>query len=295
MIEMIKMIKRILDKVHKAYNSLIYYSYPISKKILIDADMTQRNFGDDMNVFLVEAITGKKVFLARNIFHKNLTKYLIIGSILEWFTDENSIVWGSGAMYGDRKVRKPKQICAVRGKFSRELLLRNNIECPEIYGDPALLLPILYSPKVEKKYRLGIIPHVAHRDNLQIRGLCSQSGVKFIDFGNYTNWKDVVEQINECSAIASSSLHGLILADAYKIPNVWFSTAYCLTGGTFKFCDYFSGVGRETATSPIFLDESVTVDSLLERAKEYKGIDWNPEPLIKAAPFKLKNLQPITW
>lgn len=278
----------------KAYNSLIFYSYPKNQKLLIDAELGKKNFGDEMNLFLMEALTSRKVFFVRNIFYRNSIKYLVIGSVLEWLTDSNTIIWGTGSMHGDRKLKKPKQVCAVRGKYSREQFLRNNIECPEIYGDPALLLPMVYSPQVDKKYRLGIIPHISHRSNLHIKKLCGQSGVKFIDFGNYTDWKDVVNQINECSVIASTSLHGLIVSDAYGIPNVWMSASEPLSGGLFKFFDYFSGVSRKDE-EPIFLDESVTVDSLLERAKEYKGIDWNPEPLIKAAPFKLKNLQPITW
>ena len=288
------MIGRMLNRVRKAYNSLIFYSYPKNQKLLIDAELGKKNFGDEMNLFLMEALTSRKVFFVRNIFYRNSIKYLVIGSVLEWLTDSNTIIWGTGSMHGDRKLKKPKQVCAVRGKYSREQFLRNNIECPEIYGDPALLLPMVYSPQVDKKYRLGIIPHISHRSNLHIKKLCGQSGVKFIDFGNYTDWKDVVNQINECSVIASTSLHGLIVSDAYGIPNVWMSASEPLSGGLFKFFDYFSGVSRKDE-EPIFLDESVTVDSLLERAKEYKGIDWNPEPLIKAAPFKLKNLQPITW
>ena len=55
---------------------------------------------------------------------------------------------------------------------------------------------------------------------------------------------DVVRDISTCEAIVSSSLHGLIVADALEIPNVRVSFHGRLKGGDFKFEDYASGVGR---------------------------------------------------
>ena len=57
-------------------------------------------------------------------------------------------------------------------------------------------------------------------------------------------WTKVVDYICSCKIILSSSLHGLIISDAYKIPNIWLNE-YSLNEGTFKFKDYFQSQNRE--------------------------------------------------
>ena len=52
----------------------------------------------------------------------------------------------------------------------------------------------------------------------------------------------VVREIASCAAVLSTSLHGLIVADAYDIPAAWATLAPDLMGGTFKFHDYESNV-----------------------------------------------------
>src|SRR5690606_5814540 len=52
--------------------------------------------------------------------------------------------------------------------------------------------------------------------------------------------EELVDRVCECEVIASSSLHGLIVADAYEIPRVWLKLSDNILGGEFKFLDYFS-------------------------------------------------------
>ena len=56
---------------------------------------------------------------------------------------------------------------------------------------------------------------------------------------------ETLRAIGECEMIASSSLHGLIVADALGIPNWRVSFARELKGGDFKFRDYALVVGRQ--------------------------------------------------
>jgi len=56
----------------------------------------------------------------------------------------------------------------------------------------------------------------------------------------------VVDAINTCRYVASSSLHGLIVANAYGIPAVWTTFADTLAGDDTKFFDYYESVGNSS-------------------------------------------------
>ena len=86
---------------------------------------------------------------------------MVIGSIIDWMTNKDSIIWGSGVRNPDNPLPAiPHKVLAVRGPLTRKYLVSQGVECPEIYGDPALLLPKFYSPPiVDKKYSIGIILH----------------------------------------------------------------------------------------------------------------------------------------
>ena len=193
------------------------------------------NFGDSaINSYLVEKITGKKPRLVSISGRVNEENYLISGSVLG-SADKDSIVWGAGFLSkADGLSIKPRQIHAVRGKLTRQRLLEQGIECPKTYGDPALLMPRFYKPDITKTDATGLIPHYNdHKlakkyfdDNYKVIDICS--GVE-----------NVIKQALSCSFIYSSSLHGLIIADAYNIPSAWVKTDATI-GGRFKFSDYFS-------------------------------------------------------
>lgn len=57
----------------------------------------------------------------------------------------------------------------------------------------------------------------------------------------------VIKQIKQCKYIASSSLHGLIIADAYHIPNIRIVDydTFAYPACNYKFEDYYSALGLE--------------------------------------------------
>lgn len=68
---------------------------------------------------------------------------------------KNTEVWGAGIIDGTKKLRyKPKKVYAVRGPLTRKVLLAQGVKCPEIYGDPALLVAKYYQPKIEKNINM---------------------------------------------------------------------------------------------------------------------------------------------
>ena len=211
--------------------------------------LKHRNWGDDINVHLIGMISKKNVIIRnQSLFHRISKKvnYICIGSILGWYENKNSEVWGTGFISKEAKLKYiPKKIHSVRGKLTRQKLLDVGIECPESYGDPALLLSKYYNPKVSKKYRVGFVPHYVDYENdilnsyIDIHNDCIKIKLK-----DYDKWTDVIDQICSCEVILSSSLHGLIVSDSYGIPNVWINLSDEIYGGDFKYFDYFSSVNR---------------------------------------------------
>lgn len=153
------------------------------------------------------------------------------------------IIWGSGILEPDPIVGAFSQSDHVRVVSSRgplSALQSGHSKLP--MGDPGLLADRVYG-KVEKAHRIGIIPHHSQwRNSHFIESLQADKRLTLIDVRN-ENGGEVVRQIAACEYVISSSLHGLIVADAYGIPNFW-----CEGPGigktSFKFLDYALSVGR---------------------------------------------------
>ncbi len=291
-----------MKKIIKKISKLLNYFYVLIKSkgdfIILNAwieikygKIEKRNFGDELNYYMLSELTGKQIAGYYNICHlKKQSDLMFIGSLVEDFTTPNSIIWGSGAISGDKPLRHaPKRVCAVRGKLTRQYLLEKGVNCPEVYGDPALLLPHIYKSDVCKKYKVGFIPHIHDLNSSIVKRISKLNKVHLIRFNNYQDWHDIIDEINECEIIISSSLHGIIISDAYNIPNVWIKLSDRIEGGSFKFLDYFSAVNRNTK-QPLCVNEKTTLEDIVKEAKSYVPIHFDIKPLIAACPIKIKLL-----
>lgn len=242
------------------------------------------NFGDGLNYFLVQYLSEKIVIHSRFIkfFHEEII-YNVVGSILQW-AKKNSIIWGAGFISSDSQlITKDLTIFAVRGKLSVEILNRNNINTANIaIGDPALLLPYIYDPKIEKKYKVGILPHYVDKNHPWVLKNSSTDTI-VIDIECGPNWKNFIDQILSCEIIVSSSLHGLIVADAYGLPTTWVSFSNQIQGKGFKFQDYYSSIG-EIDQDCLEISDETSLDQLISfSTKKNNGI--NLEKLVVNCPF----------
>jgi len=177
--------------------------------VVIKCWMPRYNWGDQINKDLCEMISGWPVRLVHANQFQDRVHFLAVGSILT-YCDPKSIVWGTGFLsQEDKLAHKPARICAVRGPLTREMLLDQGAECPEIYGDPVLLMPRYYKPEIKKRHKLGAVLHWSNTDlawKFKNPILPNLPAYGFID------------RILECDRIISSSLHGMIIAHAYGIP-----------------------------------------------------------------------------
>ena len=217
--------------------------------IILKAWIPRINWGDFLNLHLISLISGQEPALVHAFRKFDEPNYMAVGSVLE-FADNNTIVWGSG-LIDDKIITPPKKILAVRGPLTRNALLKQGIECPEIYGDPALLLPKYYQPKVEKKYKKGIIPHWADVDFVK-------ANKDEVIIYPHTSMFQYIDLICSCETIEASSLHGLIVADAYGIPRERVKLNKEQT--EFKFNDY------EMSKPLIDLDKLLNACPFLKKA-----------------------------
>lgn len=275
----------------KLWNTLLWILLH-KKALVLNVFMVQEglsvhhnNFGDDLNYYLVKAITGKYIFNYNSFFHPSIKNYVCIGSIVEDMTNEKSIIWGGGVMNDEyNKFVKPLKVTAVRGPLTKAYLEKQGVVAPNVFGDPALLVSSVYRPRVNKNYSIGIIPHISELSNpLFIDFVNKTPGAILIDLMHYNKWTEVLDLICQCRMIASSSLHGLILSDAYEVPNVWICLNKITGGGEFKYKDYFSGVNREYIN--YLVKGNIDYSIIQEYCKNYKGISFRGEDLLDACPF----------
>lgn len=211
------------------------------------------NLGDALSPVIAAAISGLPV---RHVnFDSPAERLVSVGTIAHGQKNGVAHLWGPGLdaarnpVSGDAPYAPPPEtdliVHAMRGPFSAGALRAGGVHAPEIFGDPVYLTPrILPMKNVEKKYDLGVILHLtefeqsehfARNGETDLRPLfrryhipaAFRRRVRLITMNcapTFTAIRAKLTEIASCRAILSSSLHGLVLADAYGVPNAWFST-----------------------------------------------------------------------
>lgn len=227
------------------------------------------NFGDALNREIL-----LKLFDINPIpVQPNKAQLVCIGSVLDSFLHGSSDlklfvkkimypkvhVWGTGFIdqensrvkRSDNKhetFTKKTQIHALRGKLTLkrvEKILNKDLS-EIVLGDPGLLASKLISQtEVRKKYRVGIIPHYVDANNPLIASLANTFNDSTII--NILDPIDkILTEIAECEFILSSAMHGLIGADSLGVPNARIIVSDKITGGDYKFNDYYSVFNLKT-------------------------------------------------
>lgn len=206
------------------------------------------NLGDSLAIPIVEFMLAKKGMSLNSRI--DVKKHLLtVGSGgIRGF--QNATMWGTGIMYDelhggwwekylDANHRK-LDIRAVRGPLSREIFLKLGHDCPEVYGDPGILMPLIYQPQpILPKQDYCIIPQYV--TEVEVRRYIPEE--KIISM-NTDDYKSVIDRICSCQMVYSSSLHGIILAEAYGVPAVFFRGSCIPQAVDFKYMDWYASTGR---------------------------------------------------
>lgn len=160
---------------------------------------------------------------------------VVTGSVLEHLPEGwSGTVCGAGKLYPFSKVDLANaRVLALRGKLTAAGV--SGVMEGVTLGDPGLLIP-RWVRQVTARHDLGIVPHWSDKD--------LPSRFRYGHLIDPTRPAvEVVSQIAQCKRIISSSLHGLIVADAYGIPRqaeLHPKAAADGEGGAFKYWDYAS-------------------------------------------------------
>lgn len=191
------------------------------------------NWGDRLSPLLLNRFSQVEAVWAP----ANEAEVVCVGSILGNLVkpDYTGTILGSGKLFEEGVVPHSAHILALRGP-----LTARGVDGVFALGDPGLLADELVTVS-EKKYKLGIVPHWSdHRLSKDPRFL--KYGPTIIHSG--LEPLEVIARIGACDRIVSSSLHGLIVSDAFNIPRRFEPTAsWSKEGGDFKVRDHNAAVG----------------------------------------------------
>ena len=226
---------------------------PFTVNLLYWRPSTGDNVGDLLSLIIYRQML--KMGGVRCPFSVKTRRVVSIGSVLSFVGSGETTVWGTGLM-NEKCISALLQkhakldVRAVRGPLTRKKLINAGYMCPEIYGDPAILLPRFYNPTVNKiKGKVVIIPHHSKLDKYTHR----YDNV----LDTYTNdWHRFVSEIKSAEKVISSSLHGIILAESYGIPCVWLND---IPDSPFKYEDYYQSTGRRVYPLANDIDEALTM------------------------------------
>lgn len=196
------------------------------------------NFGDALAPLLLERFADINVEWD-TISHSSVAS---VGSILEHIPPMwGGYILGSGRLFENSHLHiKGCKILLLRGPLSAK-----GIPGKHTYGDPGLLADELVGPQ-EKRWDLGILPHWLDKElgPRFLKMIPKSATVKIINPRD--NPLTVLRQLGACRRIVTSSLHGMICADAFGIQRrVETFPRLLQEGGDFKFRDYSASLGLD--------------------------------------------------
>lgn len=281
------------------------------------------NLGDALSPIMVSALSGLPI--AHRHFDTSISRLACVGTIGQEFKNGLVHFWGTGVdrtknpvnrslRYYQRPRNTAFYVHALRGPLSAQTLAREGASVPPIYGDPVWFLPALLPPASQKQYELGIVVHLTELSELTDTATVQEkllrykipssiaADVKIVTTLTQPSFAAIeakIQEITSCQRILSTSLHGLVIAEAYGIP-----CAHLRPNGRGKsflkladeakpldhrFRDFYLGVGLEKALvygqPPT---EQTNWDDAMQAIDRYwQPLNWTGEDFLEAFPLPL--------
>ena len=241
------------------------------------------NFGDALAPLVVARISGRAVRWAP-LWRADLVALgSLLGRVSERWWQPRLHVWGTGYIAPVEPHVTRHRVHAVRGAATARMLGLD--PAAVALGDPGLLVDQLLPSLVTTPPRSGtlVVPHYRDRGHPLLSSLAALPEVRVIDV--FTPPLQLLEAIRRADCVLSTSLHGLIAADALGVPNAWVTLHDQLRGGHFKFLDYYSAFGLTPAPSPLSLALARAPGALIESWAR-PGLNAIRERLAQAFPLR---------
>lgn len=245
------------------------------------------NLGDSLG-FVVTSYMLEKKGLSLDTWVKKRKHFGSIGSYV-FSSFQKLTIWGGGVLFHPKQgsvlyrlfkflFRYPLSrfdFRAVRGPLTREIVLKYGHKCPEIYGDPAILMPFVYQPKVNVIHDFLVIVQLQTEGEFR-----KEHPDLFMVSMNTNDYKSVIDAIVSSKKVITSSLHGIILAESYGVPAVFFRGLGKRID--FKYLDYYYSTGRKDVKIAESFEDALKMEPMpLPDLKDLQ------EGLIKSFPYDL--------
>lgn len=296
------------------------------------ADQSHLNLGDALSPVMVALLSSQRIVHAGHAIRG--TRMAAVGTIGHMLKNGDITVWGTGASrYVNphavpRTARVPfapdpgtrYRVRATRGPVTRALFNEENALSPAVFGDPVWLLPQFYRPPVEKKWELGVIVHLSELTGTDLSSVVRpelrryvvpdelRDSVRIIHTRTAISAEALRERLDEilaCRRLVSTSLHGMVFAESYGIPCLYFAPrgeqrGLCVRpldpndGNDLRITDLYQGLGLEKV--PVYVQPRwrythwPKLMRTIDRVWEPKPFD--PEPLVSAFPLDAVPLRP---
>ncbi|RVK62329.1 polysaccharide pyruvyl transferase family protein [Sinorhizobium meliloti] len=278
------------------------------------------NLGDALSAVIVSAISHLPV--TRAGFGLKSERLAAVGTIGHAFHLGKVHLWGTGfdmsrdwtgALEGYKVPRETELVAhAVRGRRTAAALRERGIDVPEAYGDPVWFLPKVFPATVAKEYELGVVVHISElteptaaslvRSTIERYKIAPEFAGRIRIINTYTpasvpGLRLKLNELLSCRRILSTSLHGLVIAEAYGIPCAWFATHQGNSGRLpidgeqaidHRLKDFYSGANRSDVLSYL---QPLNVATDWDNAIGFIDDHWRPleytgEALFNAFPLR---------
>lgn len=272
------MLTKLYDRVYRNYYGLNGKS--VRNKVNLEWWASEPNLGDAISPVVVDWMLNKKGINRGNYISKT-RHFMAIGSIFGTKRFD-AVVWGSGVLSLDRVMVVNKQskyrkydLRAVRGPLTQQVLKFAGYKCPDIFGDPGILMPLIYNPGYgKKKYKYSVIMHHKLSDDMNSDIAHNMINIKTTDYKAFLN------DLLASDIVISSSLHGIILAEAYGVPAIFLGSG--MENQFIKFYDWYYSTGRYSVNIARTIEEALFMEPM-----RLPVLDGMRERLMEVFPYDL--------